>query len=524
MFFHWCIAFFAMIWGEVTEFISRIPSALALIAVVCSTFWFYCKRSNVWVALANAMIMLTCMELHRAGGNCRVDMVLTALTIGAIYRLYRWWEKGMNGLPWLALVLMSCGVLTKGPVGAIIPCFVMGCFLLLRKTNFWRAFFTMMGFVLLSLIVPALWYAAAWQQGGQAFLDLVYEENIGRMTGSMSYESHEGPWIVNVGTLIAGMLPFTLLLIMGLFSEPKLRQRLSSAFATGENRFMLKLKALAKRFWKWLTGMDNLSLYTLTAAVAIFVFYCIPKSKRSVYIMPMYPFVGYFMANYIMHLAKEGRRVVRVYGHILAGLAMLLLAVFIVLKLGVVPETIFKGKRALDNIATLEHLSAIGGFWPLLCIVATTLCGIAWFVYAKKNKEVSVRDVAVIMGLTLGIYLSVDGAYKPAALAAKCVKPVAQELMDNVLLPEDEGVYEYIELGEIIKGNPVHYFELNFFLHNRILNFKSSKPEHGFLLIGVDDAKLRLDDFRAEGYNFELRMETPRRVAGQLLQVYYFTK
>ena len=29
-------------------------------------------------------------------------------------------------------------------------------------------------------------YVAAWHEGGQHFLDLIYEENIGRMTGSMS--------------------------------------------------------------------------------------------------------------------------------------------------------------------------------------------------------------------------------------------------------------------------------------------------------------------------------------------------
>ena len=37
----------------------------------------------------------------------------------------------------------------------------------------------------------------------------------------------------------------------------------------------------------------------MVAATVIFVFYCIPKSKRGVYIMPMYPFTAYFIALYM---------------------------------------------------------------------------------------------------------------------------------------------------------------------------------------------------------------------------------
>ena len=42
----------------------------------------------------------------------------------------------------------------------------------------------------MACIVPALWYVAAYKQGGDAFLALVIEENFGRMMGKMSYDSH----------------------------------------------------------------------------------------------------------------------------------------------------------------------------------------------------------------------------------------------------------------------------------------------------------------------------------------------
>lgn len=517
MFFHWCIALVSWLWGAVTEVTSRIPSALALIATVLATFWLYAKRSLQYPAMITALLLLTCMELHRAGGNCRVDMVLTACTVGAINLLYRWHERGMKGLPWLALLLMSLGTLTKGPVGAVLPCFVMGCYLLLQRVNLWRAFFTMIGFVLLSCVLPLLWYVAAWQQGGQEFLDLVYEENIGRMSGTMTYESHVGPWYFNLLTLTYGMVPFTLLLIMGLCTERFSRTGFKAPFSGG-------IKAVVMRFWRWLDGMERVDQFSLVAAVMILFFYCIPASKRSVYLMPMYPYMCWFIARYLIHLADSGRHVVRNYGHFLAGLSMVLLVALVVLKLRLIPDTIFHGKRAYDNALMLHSLEQIGGFLPAFCIVLTTVVAIRWWFYTHRQKSVVRRDLSMVMLLTVAIYLSVDGAYKPAALAAKSQKQVAATLQSEIFQPANSGVYEYIEEAEQALGNPIHYFELNFFLHDRIQNFKKQQPEHGYLLIGEQDAELRIKDFEQQGYRFEQRYATRQRVSKQPLRVYYFER
>ncbi len=523
MFFHWLIAVVSLFWGEVTEFSSRIPSAVALVALVATTFVFFARRGRRLQALVAAVIVLTCMEVHRAGGNCRVDMVLTALSVGASCLLYRWWERGMKQMPWLAIVLMSAGVLTKGPVGALIPCLVMGVFMLLKGVKFLRAPILMMAACLLSCVVPALWYVAAYMQGGEKFLDLVYEENIGRMTNTMGYDSCVEPWWYPTMTVVYGMVPFTLLILMGLLTESRLGKRLGSAFSReeGQNRFV----SVCMRFYRWITGLKDVNLYALVACVIILVFYSIPQSKRSVYLMPMYPFLAWFIAAYVVKLAERGRRVVRVYGHFLAGVAVLLLLAFAALKLGLVPDSIFHGKHAAENIAMLHNLAEIEGLLPTFCIVFTTMTAVMWWAYyCRRNKQVTAQDAGYVLLLTIGIYLSVDGAYKPAALEAKSVKPIAAELQLNVLQPETEGVYEYIEAGEMAKGDPVHYFELNFFLHNRIQNFKRQQPAHGYLLIGEEDAAKRLPEFQQQGYVFKQHYATDRRVSGQPLRVYHFTR
>ena len=216
-FFHWCVAAVSVVGGKVTEFTSRVPSAVAYIMLTLATFVFYFRRKGSTVALLAALVAFTSWELHRQGANCRVDMLLTAFTVMAMLFFYRWWEKGMRGIPWWAILMLSLGTFTKGPVGTLIPCLVVGVFLLCRGVNFFRAFFSLLAFGLMSLVLPAIWYYAAWQQGGQEFLDLVLEENVGRMTQTMSYESCVEPWYYNFITLIVGYLPWVIFALMTLF-------------------------------------------------------------------------------------------------------------------------------------------------------------------------------------------------------------------------------------------------------------------------------------------------------------------
>lgn len=509
-FFHWCVAAVSEVYGKVTEATSRIPSAVALIALVMSTFVFFARRRNVRIGLATALISLLSMELHRAGGNCRVDMVLTALTVGAFYLFYRWHEKGCKWLPFWTIILMSLGTMTKGPVGTIIPCCVIGGFMLLKKENFFRVFGKLFLCGLLSLVIPAFWYYAAYQQGGQEFIDLMYEENIGRMTNTMGYESCVEPWWFNFVTLTYGLVPFTLVLLLGLFSLK------SDKEPTKEPK-----EKLSKRFVNWLYSLDDITLFSLSSAVIIIVFYCIPQSKRSVYLMPMYPFLAYFIAKFMFWLEDNKKKSLNIYTSILAVAGILLFVVFLPVKFGLVPDTVFSGKHAPENILMLHNIAGINAWWQWIAVLIPTAVSICWFVgrlgTCRTRNHVTFYSLAIIVA----VYFAVDAAYKPAALNAKSSKYVAGELQEICRPPLK--MYEYIEAGEQALGDPVHYFELNFYLGNVIERFTKTKEKEGYLLIGADDMAKHAKEFESKGFTFSTPIYTsPRRVAGQILEVYQF--
>lgn len=472
--FHWCIALFSTVAGGVSEYTSRMPSAVALALMVLGGYGFYARRRGSELAFLMGLITLTNFEVHRAGTNCRVDMLLSALMVLALYQLYRWGEKGLKGVPWTGILCLSGAFLTKGPVGMALPCLVVAVFLWIRGMKFGRIFLSFLGVGLASCVLPLAWYVAAYRQGGDEFLQLVLEENVYRLLGKMSYESHENPAYYNLITVIAGYVPYTLLVLISLFA---LKYRKWSG----------KPVAWWNRFRAYVRKMDDVRLFSLLSIVLIFVFYCIPKSKRSVYLLPVYPFLAYFLAEYLVYLTRRHVRVVKIFGSVMAVLAGLLLVVFFSLRMGWIPDSIFSGSHANQNIAFKRALESVPlGIvsWILLLLMAGS---IVWFVsFLKKGKSAVCLPYAVI-GVIVAIFLGLDGIFQPAVLNVKSDKPIAERIAS--IVPEGK-LYSY--RTDITPGNRMHPFTINFYLGDRVVPFDVFEPQKGFLIVG----NAEIEDFK----------------------------
>lgn len=472
--FHWCIALFSTVAGGVSEYTSRMPSAVALALMVLGGYGFYVRRRGSELAFLMGLITLTNFEVHRAGTNCRVDMLLSALMVLALYQLYRWGEKGLKGVPWTGILCLSGAFLTKGPVGMALPCLVVAVFLWIRGMKFGRIFLSFLGVGLASCVLPLAWYVAAYRQGGDEFLQLVLEENVYRLLGKMSYESHENPAYYNLITVIAGYVPYTLLVLISLFA---LKYRKWSG----------KPAAWWNRFRAYVRKMDDVRLFSLLSIVLIFVFYCIPKSKRSVYLLPVYPFLAYFLAEYLVYLTRRHVRVVKIFGSVMAVLAGLLLVVFFSLRMGWIPDSIFSGSHADQNIAFKRALESVPlGIvsWILLLLMAGS---IVWFVSFLKKEKSAVRLPYAVIGVIVAIFLGLDGIFQPAVLNVKSDKPIAERIAS--IVPEGK-LYSY--RTDITPGNRMHPFTINFYLGDRVVPFDVFEPQKGFLIVG----NAEIEDFK----------------------------
>lgn len=462
-FFHWCIALFSLLQGHVSEFTSRLPSALALVAMSVGGFVFFAKRKNANMALLATLLSLTAFEVHRAGINCRVDMVNTAFMVGALFLMFRWWERGKHTMPWLAILCMSGATLTKGPVGMLLPCAVMGVFMLTQRESLWSTVWRLGLTALLSLVLPLCWYYAAYLQGGDEFLRLVKEENIDRLLGKMAYESHENPFWYNFLTLITGWLPYTLLFVFSLFVLPWKR--------FSKSGFMQSVRRA-----------EPMQVFVWLAFGLILFFYCIPKSKRSVYLLPCYPFMAWLMAQYVVWLVANRLSVVKAYAWLMGVLGVVLSVAFVVLKTGVVPDTLFHGKHAADNIAMLHSLESISvSPSHLLFALLPAAVGVATIMtLLKKDDNLRNRVVWLSLSVVVTLFLALDSTFQPAVLNTKADKPLA---------PQIEQRFDMTKMYSYMSSPMLHFFSLNFYLGDRIQQFEKVKPEDGVLMIPEDDVE-----------------------------------
>ena len=462
-FFHWCIALFSLLQGHVSEFTSRLPSALALVAMSVGGFVFFAKRKNANMALLATLLSLTAFEVHRAGINCRVDMVNTAFMVGALFLMYRWWERGKHSMPWLAILCMSGATLTKGPVGMLLPCAVMGVFMLTQRESLWSAVWRLGLTALLSLVLPLCWYYAAYLQGGDEFLRLVKEENIDRLLGKMAYESHENPFWYNFLTLITGWLPYTLLFVFSLFVLPWKR--------FSKSGFMQSVRRA-----------EPMQVFVWLAFGLILFFYCIPKSKRSVYLLPCYPFMAWLMAQYVVWLVANRLSAVKAYAWLMSVLGVVLSVAFVVLKTGVVPDTLFHGKHAADNIAMLHALESISvSPLHLLFALLPAAVGVATIMtLLKKDDALRNHVVWLSLSVVVALFLALDSTFQPAVLNTKADKPLA---------PQIEQRFDMTKMYSYMSSPMLHFFSLNFYLGDRIQQFEKVKPENGVLMIPEDDVE-----------------------------------
>lgn len=462
-FFHWCIALFSLLQGHVSEFTSRLPSALALVAMSVGGFVFFAKRKNANMALLATLLSLTAFEVHRAGINCRVDMVNTAFMVGALFLMFRWWERGKHTMPWLAILCMSGATLTKGPVGMLLPCAVMGVFMLTQRESLWSTVWRLGLTALLSLVLPLCWYYAAYLQGGDEFLRLVKEENIDRLLGKMAYESHENPFWYNFLTLITGWLPYTLLFVFSLFVLPWKR--------FSKSGFMQSVRRA-----------EPMQVFVWLAFGLILFFYCIPKSKRSVYLLPCYPFMAWLMAQYVVWLVANRLSAVKAYAWLMGVLGVVLSVAFVVLKTGLVPDTLFHGKHAADNIAMLHALESISlSPLHLLFALLPAAVGVATIMtLLKKDDALRNRVVWLSLSVVVALFLALDSTFQPAVLNTKADKPLA---------PQIEQRFDMTKMYSYMSSPMLHFFSLNFYLGDRIQQFEKVKPEDGVLMIPEDDVE-----------------------------------
>ena len=528
-FFQWCIAALSMIAGHVSEFTSRLPSALSLIVMLCVGALFYAKRKNNTIGLLSAMLALTAFEVHRAGTNCRVDMVLTMFIVCALYALYEWWERSCRRLPWIAVLCMSGATLTKGPVGMVLPCFVMFVFMLFTAWQqgklcgriIWKTTYKLFLSAVLASVLPLIWYWAAYRQGGDQFMALVMDENVGRFLGKMKAVTHANPWHYNFLMLIAGWLPWTLPLLLSLFVLPW--RKFANSFTKGESTGKVTLKS---RIMAAMRKADAVQVFTWLSFLLILFFYCIPKSKRGVYLLPCYPFMAVLIVEYMAWLVKRSLFPIRFYIGFLSIVGFILTVALVILRAGLVPDSIFHGKHAWENIQMLHALSdgsmSLGDILMALMPLLAACLGLMTLM-RHRSCFVTSHPVFASTVMTLLVFMAFDGYYKPTVVGCQSLRPVAMQVEQAA---KGEPVFALTTINKREVGDDVlRLYGIDFYLGDNVRQLDVDRPRKGVVVVPAQCKSLLSEPF-AKQYSFKEIMRTEHRVScfKDTIYVYQFVR
>lgn len=282
------------------------------------------------------------------------------------------------------------------------------------------------------------------------------EENFGRFMGKMTYESHEHGALYNVPMLLSGLVPWSLLLLLGVFTVG-----------------MEKLRNLSvKRLWTGFREMDSVRKWAVVVTVCVFVFYCIPKSKRSVYLLPLYPFLSLLLADFVIYMLRSHKKLFRVYAVFIASVGCIFSVLLIALHgvdLGFLGDS-RSARRVVAQLTELQQMPMNVAYLILALLPLLVTAVVAW-----KRKAVN-APLFWAVGVWFACFLTLDGLLNPAIKNSVPDYRFAQAV--KVYQP-DGSIYFYRP------GEEETVYTVSFYLRDKVLGFNGPEelPRQGYVML-----------------------------------------
>jgi len=274
----------------VNEFAARLPSALAYLGSVLLTYGLGRRMFDAPTGLLAGVIAASTLELVKLGHACTPDSVLVFFLLLYFWAFWRGHESGGRSWYYPCGAASAFAMLTKGPVGLVLPIAIVGVYFLWHREGRRLLDRRMIGGILLWIFVAVPWYAIVTAETkGEWTWAFFLKENLGRSAEPM--ENHRGPPIYYFGVAFVFFAPWSSFLI-GVVRNAWSRSRLAGP----EQR--------AVRF-------------LLLWVAVVFALFTPLATKLPHYIAPAYPALAILTACYLLRWMRgefEMPRWVRIAG------------------------------------------------------------------------------------------------------------------------------------------------------------------------------------------------------------------
>ncbi len=389
--FYWLMASAYVVFG-VGEFGARFWSAAFGVGLVALLTVFAWRRLGSRVGLLVGVIAATSLEIIVLAHAAITDMVLIFfITAGLLAWFAAIQARDARARIESALIgaaALGLAVLTKGPVGIVLPGMIVVLFLALRGG--WRESLIGVPWARMALVfalVAGPWYALELHERGWAFIEGFFlKHNVRRFTGVIS--GHAGPFYYYVPAVAVGFFPWTAVVL------PAIRW----AWPSG---------------WRGLrrpTDREALGLFALVWIGVVFAFFSAAGTKLPNYVASLYPPLALLVGMWADRFVAGAPGADRWTG---AGAAVLVaVALLMAVAFWGVPWWLEWARVRFPKAAYLHQPIDVG--WGPAALGTVCVLGAAVIAWAVVRKR-AVATLAAISGTTVAAAIVLLTAVAPVA-------------------------------------------------------------------------------------------------------------
>ena len=261
-FYFKAVAISFRVFGE-SEWAARLPSALFAVGILAMVFRFCRKEYDELTARLAIIVVASTPSFFALARHVIFDMTLAFFMVGAIFAGYlAEATEGSRRRNWylLAAVSAGAGTLVKGPVGFLVPAFVLSVFNIVdRRSGCWKRLFHPLNFLVFFGVTLPWFFGLSHQHPDFPRYGLI-EESFNRFTtGSFS---RKAPFYYYGLVVLGGLFAWSVLLPEAARSAWRARARWSRA-----DRLLIVWAIVVVVFFS--ISKSKLPHYILTALVAL---------------------------------------------------------------------------------------------------------------------------------------------------------------------------------------------------------------------------------------------------------------
>jgi 4-amino-4-deoxy-L-arabinose transferase-like glycosyltransferase len=276
---HWAGVVVSRFTGGVSEWSVRFPNALFSALSVALTCLLGCRLAGNEVGVLAALLLFTMPGFTGMAREGWVDPALAFFVLAVLASFASMYENE-QWRGWRSLVFylsLAGAVLSKGPIGYVLPTLVILAYLgVQRQLSRLRALFSLPG-ILVAIGLPLTWYLLAFAQGGWAFVHKqVLQENLVRFTAGSGKRIPSGAFFL--WPALGDGFPWSILFCFGLWNFSR--------------HAPVREKGVFALIW-WFV---------------VLIFFSVSAGKREVYLLPAYPAMALFAAEWGWPFVPEHTR------------------------------------------------------------------------------------------------------------------------------------------------------------------------------------------------------------------------